>query len=183
MLTIFVSLNLSLILSKLSKAIAAVAIILIVIFTIPSWINFVNNFIYFDYLSPFHGVTAAELKSYDFLRDNLPKDSMVLLIDQPSYNSCPASLAKVLTERNLFFSGPGASQIITSEYIKREKDVAFIKNSSVDEKVNEILKKNAINYVVIYNDSPIATNSPILKNKFLDKVFSNEAAKIFKVTN
>jgi len=180
-LTIFASLNLSILLSKLNKIATISIIILIVIFTIPSWINFVNYYFHADYSPQFHGVSSAELKSYNYLKNNSSENSALLLIDQPSYNNCPASLAKVLTERKLFFSGPGPSQIIMQEYIRREKDVFLIKTQEDDKKVIETLRNDGINYIVIYNNTPIATNSPLLKNKYLDKVFSNEATKIFKV--
>ena len=120
MLTILASLNLSLILAKLNKIVTVVIIILIVIFTIPSWVNFVSFYLQADYFSSFHGIPTAEFKSYDFLKNNSPKDSTLLLIDEPSYK-CPSSIANVLTQRNLFFSGPGVSQIITPEYLETGK--------------------------------------------------------------
>lgn len=180
MLTILASLNLSILLSKLNKIIVTIIIVPIIIFTIPSWINFVSSNFQTNYTSLFHGVSTAELNVYSYLKNNAPRDSMILLIDQPNYGNCPASLAKVLTERNLFFSGPGSSQIITPENIRREKDVILVKNNTDDKKTFELLRNDAINYVVIYSDTFVATGSALPKNKLLNKVFSNETAEVFK---
>jgi len=181
-LTILTSLNLSVIILKLNKIIIALLITLMFIFIIPSWINFVGHIFNVDYLSPFHGVSKSELDSYNFIRNNSSKKSLLLLVNQSGYNACNAvSVAKILTQRNLFFSGTGVSGVVFPEYLRREKDVAFIKASQDEKKVIETLRNDNINYVVIYNNTPIATNSPLLKNKFLKKVFSNQSAKIFEV--
>jgi hypothetical protein len=148
----------------------------------PSWANFMSYYFKADYLSPFHGISSLELNAYNYLRNNTLENSKLLLIDQPSYNTCSAvSIAKVLTGRNLYFSGTGVSGVVFPEYLRREKDVSFVKSSNDDEGVIKTLKNDNINYVVIYNNTPIATNSPLLKNKFLKKVFSNQSAKIFEV--
>jgi len=181
-LTILASLNLSVMLSKLNKAAIIMIFVLIIIFMFPSYINFMTYYFKADYLSSFHGISSSELKSYDYLKNNSSKNSMLLLIDQPSYSDCAAvSIAKVVTQRNLFFSGTGVSGVVFPEYLRREKDVAFIKTSQDEKKVIETLKNDDIDYVLIYNNTPIATNSPLLRNKFLKKVFSNQSAKIFEV--
>ena len=181
-LTILASLNLSVMLSKLNKAVIIMIFVLIIIFMFPSYINFMTYYFKADYLSSFHGISSSELKSYDYLKNNSSKNSMLLLIDQPSYSDCAAvSIAKVVTQRNLFFSGTGVSGVVFPEYLRREKDVAFIKTSQDEKKVIETLKNDDIDYVLIYNNTPIATNSPLLRNKFLKKVFSNQSAKIFEV--
>jgi hypothetical protein len=180
MLTIFASLNLSLILAKINKIVTVTIIILIVAFTIPSWVNFVNYYLQADYFSSFHGISAAELKSYAYLKDNSPKNSTLLLIDEPSYN-CFSSIVNVLTERNLFFSGQGVSQVVWPWYTGRKNDVVFIKTSRDDQEVDELLKKDNINYVVLYNNTLVGTTSALLNNRYLEKAFSNSADKIFKV--
>jgi len=181
-LTIVASLNLSILLSKLNKIPIILIFILIIIFMFPSWANFMSYYFKADYLSPFHGISSLELNAYNYLRNNTLENSKLLLIDQPSYNTCSAvSIAKVLTGRNLYFSGTGVSGVVFPEYLRREKDVSFVKSSNDDEGVIKTLKNDNINYVVIYNNTPIATNSPLLKNKFLKKVFSNQSAKIFEV--
>jgi hypothetical protein len=181
-LTVFISLNLTIIFSKLSKIVITILIILITLFTIPSWVNLAVGVFYADYSSSFHGISNAELESYNFLKNHTSKDSELLIIDQPSLGGCPiASIAKVLTERRLFFSGTGVSGAIPPEYIRRERNVTFIKSNNDDKKVIEVLKNDNIDYIIIYNSSPIATSSPLLKNIFLEKVFSNELTNILKV--
>jgi hypothetical protein len=182
MLTIFASLNLTVIFSRLNKIVGKLLIILIIIFTIPAWISFVGNYFKLDYLSSFHGVPASEFESYNFLKNNSPKNSLVLLIDQPGSGTCNiASIAKTLTERRLFFSGTGVSGVVFPEYIRREKDILSIKENTNEEVVSNILKKDDINYVVVYNGTPIAKGSPISRNEYLRMVFSNESTKIYKV--
>jgi hypothetical protein len=181
-LTIIASLNLSIILANFNKITKITIIVLIIVFTIPTWINFVTYFFHADYLSSFHGIAKAELDQYNFIKNNSPENSTLLLVDQPSYSTCTAaSVAKILTQRKLFFSGIGVSGVIFPEIAKREKDIAFIKNSKDSYGVFRSLKNDGINYIVIYNDTPIATNSPLFKNEFLTPAFSNESARILKV--
>ena len=100
-----------------------------------------------DYFSAFHGVSNSELRGICAFENNTPKNSTLLFIDQPTYIAY-SSLASVLTERNLFFSGTGVSQVVTLEYLKREEDVAFIKTSKDYKKVERVFKKDQINYVI-----------------------------------
>jgi hypothetical protein len=179
-LAITVSLNLTIFLEKLNKKTLFIVVALLLILILPRWVYSVNQNFNLDYLSGYHGINNVELNVYSFLKNDTPKNSEVLLLDQPIYMYY-SSIVSVLAERNLFFSGIGVSQIITPEYTRREKDVALVKNSKDDKKVIQTLKSDSINYLVIYNDTPIATNSPLLKNKFLEKVFSNKSAKVFKV--
>jgi len=179
-LTILASLNLSVILEKLNKILAAMIIVAIVIFAIPSWINFTAYYFRLDYLSPFHGISSSELSSYDFLKNNSPKNSTLLLIDQPSSTCREVSIAKVLTQRKLYFSGTGVWGT-SAESVKRKRYASIIKASANNELVGKLLKNDGINYIVLYRNTPIATNSPLLRNKFLNKVFSNSSTEIFKV--
>jgi len=75
-----------------------------------------------DYLSGFHGVSSAELKAYDFLKNNTDKDSRILLINQEKY-VLYASIANDLAQRDLYLSGEGVSQLKTKEIIEREERV------------------------------------------------------------
>jgi len=179
-LAITVSLNLSLFLSKINKKIALVIIVLIILFTIPSWVQSVGTSLKNDYFSKFHGVSKIELQADDYLKNNTPQNSLLLLVGEPNY-VVASSITSVLTERNLFLSGVGVSQEMTPEKQRREKDVEFIELSKNSQKVNEILKNDKINYVVFYNKSSIATVSGLLKNQYLDNVFSNKIIRIFKV--
>jgi hypothetical protein len=181
-LTIVSSINLTMIVSKLNKYIFGLIIILIIGFTIPSWIYFTSYFVKHDYFSSFHGISSAELNLYDFLKNSSPQNSMILLVDRPSYNDCPASsLTGILIGRKLFYSGTGGwnSKAITAEFNKRNSDVNLIKFSKSDKKVFETIKNDGINYIIIYNNTPISTSSPLLTNKFLKNIFSNESGKIF----
>ena len=156
----------------------AIAVLLVLV--LPRWINSASSNFRLEYLSGYHGVTNAELEGYNFLKNDTHLNSTLLLVDEPSYVHY-ASLANVLTQRNLFFSGTGVSQIITPEYLRREKDVNFIKSSKDDKKVDAVLKKDKINYVILYNNTFMGTSSALLDNKYLKEVFSNSATKIFKV--
>ncbi|HUD43918.1 MAG TPA: hypothetical protein VMR41_00035 [Patescibacteria group bacterium] len=179
-LAIITSLNLSLFLSQMGRRVVTVIIAIIIIFTIPRWINSVGMYIYDDYFSGFHGVSTSELTAYTFLKDNTPENSTILLIGKNDFLPF-SSLASVLSERNLFFSGTGVSQVITPEFLRRQTDTDFIKSSKNNKLVLNVLQKDKVNYVVIENDSPIATNSPMFRNKLLSKVFSNQYSKILKV--
>lgn len=179
-LSILVSLNLSVLLAKFNKVVAILVVFIVIAFTIPRWIYSVNYYLQADYFSAFHGVSNSELRAYDFLKNNTPKNSELLLVDQPAYTSY-SSLASVLTERNLFFSGTGVSQVVTPEYLRREEDVALIKTSKDYKKVEQVLAKDQINYVMLYNNTLAGTTSALLNDKFLKEVFSNSVAKIFKV--
>lgn len=182
MLCILASLNLSLIFSKLNKFIVGILITFIIIFTIPSWVNFTSFFFYTDYLSDFHGIPTSELNSYNFIKSNSSKNSLLLLIGDTSYSNCLAApAAKPLTERELFFSGTGVTGVVFPEYIRREKDVTFIKDSKDEKGVFKVLKKNGINYILIFKNSPVEANSYLLNNKFLEEVYSNKSTIILKV--
>lgn len=179
-LSILFSLSLSVLLAKFNKVVAVLVVIIIIVFTIPRWIYSVNYYLQADYFSAFHGVSNSELRVYGFLENNTPKNSTLLFIDQPTYIAY-SSLASVLTERNLFFSGTGVSQVVTLEYLKREEDVAFIKTSKDYKKVERVFKKDQINYVILYENTLAGTTSALLNDKFLKEAFSNSTAKIFKV--
>lgn len=177
LLAIIASLNISLYLPRKRKIISLVLIILIVLVTSVRWINSVNFYFHVDYISSFHGISNQELESYAYLKNNTPEKSNVLLLDKND-NTLFSSIASVLTERNLFFSGQGVGQIVTSEYEKRKRDVGVIRTSQDSIKVNAVLKRDSINYIYVYNavSLPIATTSASLS-----EVFSNPSAKIFRV--
>jgi len=179
-LAITVSLNLTPFLVKLNKKMLFIAIAILFVLVLPRWVRAINENIDTVYLSGNSGISNAELNAYSFLKNNTPENSNLLLIGQQRYVHY-SSIVNVLAERNLFFSGEGVSQIITPEIKRRENDVNFIKLSKDDRKVDQMLKKDKINYVVLYNDAPIATNTALLKNKYLTQMFSNKPMKIFKV--
>jgi hypothetical protein len=175
-LAIMVSLNIALYLPK-SRLFTYLIIFAIIGFSIPRWIDSVNNYFQIDYLSGFHGISNSELASYAYLKANTAKDANILFVD--SSNIYPASsLVSIFTERNLFLSGTGVSQITTPQIAKRIKDVKTIKTSLNAQKVEDILKRDNINYIYVYNPVvlPVATVSPSLKI-----VFSNSSGRIFRV--
>jgi hypothetical protein len=178
-LAITVSLNISLYLTKANKFIQLLVVLVIVILILPRWASSIAEYLKIDYFSAFHGVSNKELQAYDYLKNNTAKNSLVLVVNQESYVDF-ASIASVLSERNLFFSGEGVSQKVTSEIIRRKKDLKAVQFSLDTNKVNSILKNDKINYIYLY--AKPATPSAVLKDKLLQKVFSNDAAKIFKVS-
>jgi hypothetical protein len=176
-LAILVALNISLLLSKFNKIIMLVIVGIIIIITIPRWIYSVNLYLQVNYLSGFHGVSSMELKSYEYIKDNTPKDSNVLLIGQ-AYAVSFSSIGSVFTERNLFLGGTGVSQLNTPEILERKRDFEAITTSTDTRVVGAILKKDKINYVAIYKN-PLSKVTTI--NASLQQVFSNKTSKIFKV--
>jgi len=177
-LTITVSLNISLYLANAKKQIVIVLILAIIIFIIPRWVNSIFSYLKLDYFSGFHGISRTELESYGYLKNNTPKDSLVAVVNQEKYIYL-SSIVSVLSERNLFFSGAGEDQSLTPEMTSRKNDLNEIRTSLDTERVNAILKKDKINYIYIYNKP--STPSAVFKDNLLQKVFSNGAAKIFKV--
>jgi hypothetical protein len=177
-LAIIASLNISLYLPK-NKIIASLLIIFIIVLVIPRWFNSTYGYLRTDYFSGFHGISNQELMSYDYLKKNTPQDSTVLLIGQKNY-ILYSSIVNVLTQRNLFLSGAGVGQVITPE-IKRRKQIAEIVEFSIDTNlVDTVLQKDNISYIYINANSlsvlPVSTVSSNLR-----EVFSNQAAKIYKV--
>jgi hypothetical protein len=175
-LSIMISLNLALYLPK-NKFIKRILILLIVVIVIPRWFYSLGVYFKLDYFSGFHGIYNSELESYSYFRNNTPENSLVLFADPPSYTGY-ASLASIFSDRNLFLSGEGVSQVVTSEISRRRKDVKIIKTSIDVNKVDAILKKDNINYIYLNSSSvlPVSTVSPTLR-----EVFSNKSGKIFKV--
>ena len=55
----------------------------------------------------------------------------------------------------------------------------IVKTSGDYGKIDQILKKDRINYLVIFNNTSVATNSALLKNQSLNRVFINESGQIF----
>lgn len=175
-LGLLVSLSISLYLPK-NKIIASVLVLLIIVITIPRWIDSTNRYLQTDYFSGFHGISNQELAAYNFLKNKTPENSMVLLIDQKKYVFY-SSVVSVLTQRNLFLSGTGVSQVRTTEFERRKQNVEIIKSSIDDKKVNAVLTKDNINYIYLYDNTilPISTVSSTLR-----EVFSNKSGTIFKV--
>lgn len=173
-LSIIISLNLALYLPK-NKVVKGVLVLLIVVIVIPRWLYSINVALNADYFSAFHGVSTQELQLYDYLKGNTPRNSLVLFVDQPNY-TLYASIASILSERNLFLSGTGVGQILTPEINRREQDIKIIGSSIDVQKVNALLQKDKIDYVYSASILPISTVSATLH-----QVFSNESGKIFKV--
>jgi hypothetical protein len=171
-------LNISLYLANAKKQIVIVLILAIIIFIIPRWVNSIFSYLKLDYFSGFHGISRTELESYGYLKNNTPKDSLVAVVNQKEYIYY-SSIVSVLSERNLFFSGLGLDQNLTPEMTNRKNDLKEIRASLDTERINLILKRDKINYIYIYNKP--STPSAVFKDNLLQKVFSNGAAKIFKV--
>jgi hypothetical protein len=177
-LAIIVSLNIALYLSK-SRVVVYAAMLFIIVFAMPRWVDSAGRYLQTDYLSGFHGISNSELASYDYIEENTPKEANILFTD--GRKAYPASsLVSILTQRNLFLSGTGVSQITTPQIARRIADVAVINISLDAKKVNAILKKDKIDYLYVYSSFvlPVATESSSLK-----KIFSNNSGTIFKINN
>ena len=116
----------------------------------------------------------------NYLKNKTAENSLVLLLGEKNY-VVYSSIASVLSQRNLFLSGEGVSQLNTPEIIRRRNEVSVIKNSENQIEINTILKKDNINYIYIYNDEVISSMSGLWKNPVLKEVFSNDSGKIYKV--
>jgi hypothetical protein len=179
-LTITISLNACLFLSKLKKIPMFIFLTLIILLTVPSWAQSTYYNLSLNFFSGFHGISNPELKSYEYLKNNTPKDSMILLIDQKKYVQY-SSIANVLTERNLYLSGEGVSQVKTPEIQKREEEVKIVNYREYPGESDPFLRRE-INYVYIYANTDGMMPSAG-KNSTLHLVFSNDSAKIYKVGN
>jgi hypothetical protein len=178
-LSIIISLNLALYLPK-NKIIKGILILAIVVIVIPRWFYSINVALNADYFSGFHGISNSELSTYNFLKNKTPENSLLLLLGEKNY-VVYSSIANVLSERNLFLSGEGVSQVVTQEIARRRADVKLVENSHSQQKVNATLAKDNINYIYIYTGTPISTMSGLWNNPLLKQVFTNQSGTIYKV--
>ena len=149
---------------------------IISIVTLPRWLYSFYEVVTNEFVS-FHGISHEEMASYTYLKVNTPKDSLIFIINQPHYIHY-SSMVNVLSERPLFFSGEGVSQMQTQTMRERK----FLRESvlladNIDQ-VKQLLRKNTIDYMYIYG-TPIESKLENLWN--LEKVFTNERATIYRV--
>jgi hypothetical protein len=175
-LTIFTALTISQYLPG-NKILRVLVLSLVVAITIPRWIYSVSTYIQSEYLSGFHGISNREMESYLFLKNQTPKNSLVLIMNQTKYTGY-SSIDNVLTGRDLFFSGQGVSQSRSQEYLKRQHDIDLIKNAKDPAIVNSTLKKNNINYLYFYKYPDLKAD---LTKLSITKEFSSDHVSIYKV--
>ena len=175
-LGIFTSLIISEYIFVKNKILTAIFIVIFLLLTLPRWVTSTYGHINADYLKGFHGVSNNELEVYDYLKNNTPKDSVVLMVDQLSYVSY-SSVANVISERSMFLTGQGVSQIDLPQIIKRKEDVKSLAKINSQDAV-DLLKRDKINYVFVADPKSFPTAS---KSDNLSLVFSNVLGKIYKV--
>jgi hypothetical protein len=147
---------------------------LIFVIVIPRWILTVASDFRGEYLSGFHGVTSAEFASYLYLENTVPQSSVVLSINDPDVTF--ASVMKVVTGKDLYFSGVGVRQQTTPEIAKRQEVVTQIEKGHLGKEV-PTLKNAHIQYIYIAGKSDFLRR---FKNRYR-VVFRNNAAIIIKL--
>lgn len=174
------SLNLTFWLQKRSMLLKTAVISLLIIFSLPRWIYNVSDFLPEVFaLQRGSFVPNKELESYYFLRDHTPQDSLVLVMNRFAFDGISA-IVSIYSDRNMYLSGQGV--IIAHDAVNEErvKTVQRIIQSNNYKVVNELLRKNKIDYVYFYGNP--ALNLGISPKKLqADKVFDNGFAQIFKM--
>lgn len=179
-LGIIAALHITLFLEKKNLISKVVITAIIVLFTMPRWFLTVSEYIQQEYTKSFHGIGNAEYASYQFLKNNTSSTSVVFIFDQKKYIAY-ASIASVLTDRQLFFSGEGVRQQVTPIILKRRADVALLRSSTSGSEIVQMLHDEKVSYLYLYRDesTPMTTSPSSIST--LKKVFQNSAATIYQV--
>lgn len=158
------------------NTLAKFAIILILLAsTMPRWIyktKAVSN--YAVKTSP--AIHASELETMVFLKENTPKDAVVLVFNKGQWDS-HFPYVNIFTQRDTFLSG----QVILARhgvrYDHREEIVQRLLVSKDKNEVKELLVKNDIDILYFYGDPIVAEG---LKQLPLEKIFQNNHNTVYR---
>lgn len=178
-LTILASLNLTLLLRNKTKYITLLIILLVVGLNLPRWIYETNNSYKIVNTPKFYGITNDEIKSYNYLSNNTPKESLILVLNKGYFDGTTA-IVNLFSNRNMFLSGQGVIDAHNANNLERINAIEEIYRTKNPEVIKEILNKYKINYVYLYNSSKF--NSSV-RNLELKTAFKNNFATILKTSN
>lgn len=174
-LSLLTSLVLAVFLEKRGKAVTLFVVVLLAVLILPRWIDSVRLYAYGEYGVGFHGVDQATYNSYKAIKDHVRLDDVVVIVNHPTHVAY-VSIAKVLTEKDLFLSGEGVRQQVTPEIRKRRAIVKKLSESKVEEELSELNHYN-VKYLYYYGSPP----SQVLKSEKFELMFKNSAATILKI--
>lgn len=177
LLAILVALNITVLLEKLNKYLVIFLTILIIVISIPKWVFAVQGYLNDVFFTGFHGVTKEEMEAFTYLKDTSEKDSLVLIVNHDRFQHY-ASLASVLMNRPLFFSGTGVSGKVSSEIAKRMEDRKTIQTSIDPQSIHNVLVENNIQYLFFYGKPKLQVD---ISELGVTQVFSNDGATVLKV--
>lgn len=177
-LSILSSLSLAFLLNKVNKQVKILLILLIILLVTPRWTKSTVDNVYNNFSSKFTGIMYSELQAYDYLKNSTAPNSLILIMNPKDY-LINASEASLISERSIFYSGIGVSQKETPEIQRRQKIIKKIESSTDPKEINNIMKKNRINYLLFYKPINLKININKLSAK---KVYSNNSTVIYKVT-
>jgi hypothetical protein len=109
LLSFLASLMLTLFLEKRSKIVTIISVVVIAGLILPRWFDTVSIYVREEYLSGFHGVDAPTYDSYIYLKDNVALGDVIAIVNHPEHVAY-VSIAKVISQRDLFLSGEGVRQ-------------------------------------------------------------------------
>lgn len=177
-LALLVGANIVGILEKRNTIVQYIVIGAVVLFTIPQWIISLSGYIHDEYFEPFHGVSNAELASFNFLRNQTPQHSVVLVLGQMKYVAYASDIS-FFANRDLYLSGEGVRQQKTSVILHREDVLHFLRTTTDQEVIARLLAKEHVDYLYVYNN----LYPGIFGDKeHLVQQFTNQVATIYKVT-
>lgn len=176
-LELLVAANISSIIEKRKRIFQIVMLTVIILFTIPQWFISLKGYIYDEYFVPFHGISDSELETFNFLKNDTPQGSVVLVMGQHKYVAY-ASVVSLFAQRDLYLSGEGVRQQKTPVISHREDVLHFIRTNPDPEKIAEILKKEHVKYLYVYNGLYPGIYGDSMH---LVQQFSNQTATIYSV--
>lgn len=176
-LELLVAVNIVGLIDNRQKVIKYLLITVVVLFTIPQWIISLTGYIHDEYFEPFHGVSTAELASFNYLRTNTPEKSVVLVLGQTKYVAYASDIS-LFANRDLYLSGEGVRQQKTPVILHREDVLHFLRTTTDQEAIAKVLGNEHVNYLYVYNN----LYPGIFGDRdHLVQQFANQIATIYKV--
>lgn len=178
-LSILTSLTIAVFCKGKSKIVMLVVIILVIGLTLPRFIYRMQLEYARQANFGFVGIPNAEIASYAYLKNNTPRNSIVLVANKSTFDSVSA-IVSIFSERNMYLSGQGVliahealnkSRVATVDQIMTEKNPAAVK---------KLLKSSEIDYLYFYGKPKLGTS---LNEIGAEEVFSNGVASVYRISD